>query len=132
VTRHIRGIDRGGAACALLVAAAWLAGVQLESVDTGFLLLAPCFALAVALLLGRYPGEQLLAKQGRDPKSSPRRLRLPTRPRWSAPTRRTNGGLLMARSLAGRAPPLIRRPQRARWMGARYSDEQHEKGKPCS
>jgi hypothetical protein len=113
VTRHIHGIDRRGAACALLVAAAWLAGVQLESLDTGFLLLVPCFALAVALLLGRYPGEQLLAKRWRDPKSSPRRLRLPT-PRWSAPTRRTNGGLLMARSLAGRAPPLIRWPQRAR------------------
>jgi hypothetical protein len=106
VTRRIRGLGRRGAVCALLVAAAWLAGVQLESLDTGLLLLVPCFALAVALLLGRYPGEELLAKHGRDPKSSPRRRRPPTRPRWSSPVRRTNGGLLMARSLAGRAPPL--------------------------
>jgi hypothetical protein len=77
-------------------------------VITGVLILAPCIALAIVLLLGRYPGERTLVKRASQARARPARRRSPMPPRWSAPIRRTSGGLLLARSLAGRAPPSAR------------------------
>jgi hypothetical protein len=70
--------------------------------------LLPLLLLVVALLLGRYPGceavvrlaEHIAARSGTGPGTGNRRLR-PHRPRSFAP----GGGLLMALSLSGRAPP---------------------------
>ncbi len=67
----------------------------------------PAFALLVALLLGRYPGERLiLAAAARSRRPRPRRAvrSAPGRaPLDRSPTLR--GGDLLARALAGRAPP---------------------------
>jgi hypothetical protein len=73
--------------------------------QTGLLLLSPAIVLAVALVLGRYPGEKLLVRS-RPPRARRRRL-LAERVAWLAPSRRVGGGLLLARSLAGRAPPPV-------------------------
>jgi len=67
----------------------------------------PLLALLVCLLLGRYPGceaivrlsERIAAARLWVAGTSPRRT--PLRPRVSAPA----GGLLLALSLSGRAPP---------------------------
>jgi hypothetical protein len=91
------------------MAALWFAGLHFEPFETGLLLLAPCLALALALLLGRYPGEHLLTNAGLEPSAPRARQRPASRPKWAAPIRRTNGGLLLARALAGRAPPSLRR-----------------------
>jgi hypothetical protein len=76
---------------------------ELSWLQTGLLLLTPALALAVALLLGRYPGEDLLARPRR--RTRLRRRRGPIRVRYLEPRRRVGGGLLLGRSLAGRAPP---------------------------
>jgi hypothetical protein len=74
---------------------------------TALLYLAPALVVLLSLWLGRYPGEQrILALRGRtQPRRAPaaverRRSRAPALPR---------GGLLLAASLAGRAPPQLRR-----------------------
>jgi hypothetical protein len=70
--------------------------------------LAPLLALLAALLLGRYPGhgaivrlsERIAARSQRRPRRAP----ADRRPR-RAPLRAAHGGLLLAHSLSGRAPP---------------------------
>ena len=69
---------------------------------TGLLLLTPAIVLAIVLLFGRYPGEELLVRARARRR---RRRRRDTRLVPIAPVRRIGGGLLLARSLAGRAPP---------------------------
>jgi hypothetical protein len=78
-------------------------------VISGLLFLLPAFALALALLARRYPGERRL--------SALRRRRAPARwprPRSSVsiaarvPLFAVRGGLLIARSLAVRPPPALR------------------------
>jgi hypothetical protein len=66
----------------------------------------PAFALLALLLLGRYPGEKLiitLAARVRRRRRSAARLAPRRAPLDSTPTPR--GGDLLARALAGRAPP---------------------------
>jgi hypothetical protein len=72
---------------------------------TALLYALPAFALLVALLLGRYPGERLIAVAARARRRPRRAARATTRraPLDSTPTPR--GGELLARALAGRAPP---------------------------
>ena len=67
----------------------------------------PLLALLFCLLLGRYPGceaivrlSERLAARGARPRPGARRP--PLRPRSFAP----GGGLLLALSLSGRAPPV--------------------------
>lgn len=67
----------------------------------------PALALAVALLLGRYPGERLIIAAATRSRRRRRRafraaLGLPLLASISTP----RGGDLLARALAGRAPPL--------------------------
>lgn len=74
---------------------------------SGILFLLPAIALAFALLLRRYPGERTLARL-----AAPRRRAAWARPRASVPHAArsfvvaVHGGLLIARSLAVRPPPL--------------------------
>jgi hypothetical protein len=77
--------------------------VELSWLQTGLLLLSPALVLAVALVLGRYPGEKLLVRPRRRTRS--RRRRAARHVRWFEPVRRVGGGLLLGRCLAGRAPP---------------------------
>ncbi len=74
-----------------------------------FLPAVPLLVLLGALLLGRYPGHRTivriserLARRSRPGSATPRRQPAPRPPRSFAPT----GGLLLALSLSGRAPPL--------------------------
>jgi hypothetical protein len=73
------------------------------------LFLVPALLLALSLLAGRYPGENALRARI----SGSRRLRRPS-PRPAAPRFRLDGGvrgsLLLAHSLADRAPPAAVRP----------------------
>jgi hypothetical protein len=77
--------------------------MELSWLQTGLLLLAPAIVLAAALLLGRYPGEKLLERP-RPPRPR-RRALVALRLVWTAPVLHVGGGLLLGRSLAGRAPP---------------------------
>jgi hypothetical protein len=87
-----------------------LASVLLVTLDPSALCLLPAVALAVPLLMRRYPGERIIAT-----------LRGASRRRWGRPrssARRTRGavvilargGLLLARSLAVRPPPALVSP----------------------
>ena len=81
--------------------------VGLVGMDPNALCLLPAIALAVPLLMRRYPGERVLTSL-----SAARRQRWP-RPRSSAPssgrilTVAPHGGLLIARALAVRPPPAL-------------------------
>ena len=68
----------------------------------------PLLALLICLLLGRYPGSEAIVRLSariaaglRSLGSASGRLLEPLRPRFFAP----RGGLLLAFSLSGRAPP---------------------------
>jgi hypothetical protein len=68
----------------------------------------PLLALVACLLFGRYPGHgaivrlsERLALRGRSRRAGSNRRRVPLRPASFAP----QGGLLLALSLSGRAPP---------------------------
>jgi hypothetical protein len=84
-----------------------VAAVALVALDPTALCLLPALALAMPLLLRRYPGERLIVVLSRAG-----RQRWP-RPRASRPYRRravevavARGGLLLALSLAVRPPPV--------------------------
>jgi hypothetical protein len=72
----------------------------------GLLCLLPALVLALTLLARRYPGERLLtaARASRSARWPRARSSARTRPRLYATIPR--GGLLLARSLAVRPPPL--------------------------
>jgi hypothetical protein len=94
-----------------VVTAAWFVAMHVAGADAGLLYLTPCLLLAVLLFGGVYPAEQALARRIRSPRRRPPG-RAP-RPRH-IPTEQPRGGLVLARRLAGRAPPLRRR----QWMQA--------------
>jgi hypothetical protein len=97
------------AICVLSLAlAGWLflAGV-VDGLDTGLLFLAPAFLMLAPLVAGRYVGERRIAKWAA---SRPVRQMRPlsiVRPtgEWDAVL--GSAGLLLARRLAGRAPPQV-------------------------
>jgi hypothetical protein len=78
------------------------------------LLLLPCLLLLLALLAGRYPGEQLLVRAGlrgvRGPRRKPERPARPRLPELAKPC----AGRLVASSLDSRAPPGFAVPSVAR------------------
>ena len=82
-------------------------GVEFSEVLSGILFLLPALALTMVLLVRRYPGERTLARL-----AAPRRRLRWGRPRASVPraarsfTVAAHGGLLIARSLAVRPPPV--------------------------
>jgi len=90
---------------AALIALVWLLASGLH--DVGLVLVFfPAAALFIALLLGRAPGEALLTRL-RERRAIPRRrARVLQGQRRPTKARRISGGTLLARRLAGRAPPL--------------------------
>jgi hypothetical protein len=78
--------------------------LETQWLQTGLLLLVPAMILAAIVLLGRYPGEELLLRPSCRPRRPRRRLR--RQPARRSPARSIGGGLLIGLSLAGRAPPL--------------------------
>lgn len=85
-----------------VMAALWIAGLEIGGLSTGLLFLAPAFILLLPLLAGRYPGELRLATAVRRPRRTAVVLLRPPRPVALLAPR---GGLLVGCSLAGRAPP---------------------------
>jgi hypothetical protein len=77
---------------------------ELGWLQTGLIILTPAIVLAISLLFGRYPGEELLAREPRAPRR--RRLAIVAQPAFNGPVAHVGGGLLLGHSLAGRAPPL--------------------------
>jgi hypothetical protein len=70
------------------------------------LLLAPALALALPLLVRRYPGERTLLRLSETRRrSTPARGRTLARPRRPLALQSPRGGLLLGRSLAERPPP---------------------------
>lgn len=69
---------------------------------------APLLALLLALLLGCYPGHETIVRISERLAARSRRHAAkstsPVGPRWT-PFRTPHGGLLLAHSLSGRAPP---------------------------
>lgn len=83
-----------------------LSWVALAELGAFLLPAVPLLALLVCLLLGRYPGCEAIVRlsariAARVRRSAAERRPAPLRPRSFAPA----GGLLLARSLCGRAPP---------------------------
>jgi hypothetical protein len=76
------------------------------AVAPGVLMFLPALLLAAALLAGRYPGEQLLARCVRArPRSRSANAGVPVPERQISVFPR--GGRLIAAALAGRAPPVL-------------------------
>jgi hypothetical protein len=102
----IRGDSRTLAAVAL--AAGSLAVLAVATIDRNALCLIPALALAVPLLMRRFPGERMLAQR-----AGGRGARRP-RPRGSSSytgrafTVAPHGGLLIGCALAVRPPPALR------------------------
>jgi hypothetical protein len=88
------------------VAALWMLTQGIAGLDSAWLTMAPALLIVVPLVGGRYVGADALRRRTR---CAPRRPRGPValvaRPRPPRAMRR--GGLLVARRLAGRAPPHI-------------------------
>ena len=85
----------------------WGSGFLVPDLHLALLYLAPGLLLATALLAGRYPGEQALeriAARRRRPPAAASRSSQRCRRRARLPVA-AHGGLLLARALAGRAPP---------------------------
>jgi hypothetical protein len=93
---------------ALLVIAWPISHAVFAELDVVWLSLVPVFALVLPLVAGRYVGEHAIGRlaAGRRPAAAPRSVA-------AAPVRRRlcahhgHGGLLLARRLAGRAPPRV-------------------------
>ncbi len=97
------------AAAITVVLALWGAGFLAADLHLALLYLAPALALATALLAGRYPGEALLERIAARRCAKPTITSAAGRPAPEPPARAAaNGGLLLARRLAGRAPPGLR------------------------
>ncbi len=82
--------------------------VALASIDPSVLCVLPALVLALALALRRYPGEGALLALARRRRQEPPRGISSTLRRvrcWTGPAV-PRGGLLLARSLATRPPPL--------------------------
>lgn len=91
---------------ALAITLFWVAALALSGSTDVLLFLAPSLLIAIPLLFGRYPGEELIAQL------QARRTPRPPRPRRALPTPRPPrtwrpaGSHLIAFSLAKRPPPI--------------------------
>lgn len=106
---RVSGVDsRERCVLVILASLALLVGAAsaLFGVSSDLLLVVPLFVLLVPLLVGRYPGEQAIARLASQGKARGRQLpgRAPVPQRRSPVFAR--GGLLLATGLAGRPPPV--------------------------
>ncbi|HTZ86454.1 MAG TPA: hypothetical protein VMB05_07285 [Solirubrobacteraceae bacterium] len=99
--RHLNIALGGGVAILVFL---WLAHVP--GIGLGLEYLSPAIFVVLLLWLGRYPGEALLI--GASKRAAPARRRPARHRRAPVPGWRARGGLLLAMSLAGRAPPVAR------------------------
>lgn len=83
----------------------WALTQSVEGLDVGWLSLAPALLLALPLLAGRYLGEDALARLAARAPATSRPATAPTALRRGRTVACAAGGLLLARRLAGRAPP---------------------------
>jgi hypothetical protein len=82
--------------------------MMIHDLANALALFAPCLALAVAVLAGRFPGERRLVRAMEQPTAQRRHaVHSSVRCVCAAPRPRIGGGLLLARALAGRAPPWV-------------------------
>jgi hypothetical protein len=90
---------------ALLVIAWLVSHAVFAELDVVWLSLMPVFAIVLPLVAGRYVGEQAIGRlaAGRRPAAPRTDAALPVPRRLCA--HHGHGGLLLARRLAGRAPP---------------------------
>jgi hypothetical protein len=110
MTPHGRSTMRGArpTVAYLALAAAALGIVALAAVDANALCVLPALALAVPLLMRRYPGERALAMRLTAVARSHRPRRCASAPRTGLfLTVAPRGGSLIARSLAVRPPPAL-------------------------
>jgi hypothetical protein len=92
---------------ALLVTAWLLCHATYAELDVVWLSLVPVFALLLPLVAGRYVGERTIARlAGARRAAHRRRASAARRTRRPLVVRHGHGGLLLARRLAGRAPPV--------------------------
>lgn len=92
-----------------VAAATWTLLLGATGVETGLLFLAPALLIAIPLLGGRYPGEQVLDRL-RSRRRAPRRRLVALAPPScvNVTTVLPRGGLLVAAALARRGPPTAR------------------------
>jgi hypothetical protein len=89
------------------VAVIFAATHSVVGLDVGWLMMAPALLLLVPLLSGRFVGEETLRRWSASRRAAPRRLR---GERASRPRMTRSGmvrGPLLARRMAGRAPPAV-------------------------
>lgn len=90
------------------VAVLWAVGLELPDLHVALLYLAPALLLAILLLAGRYPGEELLVRAARRRSTAGRRRRETRLARRRGITIVSlRGGVLLASGMAGRAPPAL-------------------------
>jgi hypothetical protein len=87
------------------LAAAWAATRGVGDLGSGWLLLTPALLLALPLLAGRYVGERTLRRLAASRPARRSHAAEPRVPLWRSRTVVAHGGLLLARRIAGRAPP---------------------------
>jgi hypothetical protein len=105
MSRHVRTL-----LLVAVVATAWaVSHVAAPGLDAAWLSALPALALVAFLLDGQYVGERAIdaARRGRRAPDAPRFRVVGSAPpaRRRAASRHRPGGLLLARRLAGRAPP---------------------------
>ena len=93
---------------ALLVTAWLISHATFAELDVLWLSLVPVFALVLPLVAGRYVGERTIGRLRGAHRAVPRRTAAAVPALRHPRAHRGRGGLLLARRLAGRAPP--RRP----------------------
>jgi hypothetical protein len=101
----LRGNTRTLAFLALALSA--IGVLAFARIDPNVLCLLPAHALAVPLLLRRFPGERLLAERVGGREASPERPRTSARRTGLLFTVAPHGGLLMGCALAVRPPPAL-------------------------
>ena len=89
-----------------LLAALWGATQWIDGVAMGWLVLAPALLLLFPLVGGRYVGEDALHRlAGRRAADRPRHADAAAPVLWGILGTSPQGGLVLARRIAGRAPP---------------------------
>ncbi len=105
----LRKMRPSGTAIAVVVLVAGLVAGAASGIAglTGLLHFAPALVLGAALLARRYPGERLIVRLAGSPIRAHKRVRTrAVKPREHASALVPRGGLLLARSLAVRPPPV--------------------------
>lgn len=89
------------------LAVLWAATQWVDGIGMGWLALAPALLLLLPLLGGRYVGEVALRRMATRGGPRPRRADAGTPVLWRVFGAWPHGGLVLARRVAGRAPPRV-------------------------